>query len=240
MNAFRPFGRLPSPPDTRDWDLADFNPLSPMFRAAISYALHVTTGVLDQLPTVQIALPSRVYKVKRTLNQGRTNHCVAYAITHYGIAEPVCDDWDERVAEDLYYRAKVFDGDPGGEEGTCLRSGAKALQQLGRIGNYGFAHTLFDALAWLILRGPLPIGTKWYTGMDTPDSQGFVQPVGASEPDHATLWCGIIWPDTLVFQNSWDAAWGVNGQFKMHLGHFARLFADGGEALAAVELPLSV
>ena len=45
--------------------------------------------------------------------------------------------------------------------------------------------------------------------------------------------------NAILFQNSWGSGWGQNGRFKMTVQDFASLFANGGEACAAVELPVA-
>ena len=112
-------GRIPSKPDSRDFQVARLEAL-------------ITTGQ---------AVPME-WKNPVVLDQGQTPHCVGYGCAGYcGTAElnmgprSVTGMDGERI----YYEAKVYDGEPLKENGSSVRSGAKALlHKEGVINAYAF------------------------------------------------------------------------------------------------------
>lgn len=225
-NLIRNFGRLPSPPDQRDYQLAAFM----------------------EMPVVQMRRvlfgQRKVWAYDRVLDQGNTNHCVGFAFADFGNTLPIDSKQTIESANTIYYAAKEIDGEPESEDGTNLRSGAKAFKQTGRIDAYAFAHTVDEIAAWLLNRGPVVMGTNWYEGMSQPDANGFVKPSGTCVGGHAWLLIGVDWRNPLnryfVGLNSWSARWGVNGMFNLRASNLARLMREGGEAVTAVELPLTI
>lgn len=171
------------------------------------------------------------------LDQGQTGHCVGFGWAAWGDSTPVVDDFDNQDGHDIYYEAKVIEGNPGGEDGAYTRDGAKAMQQRQRLTTYVFASTTAEILDWLRLRGPLVIGTDWTWDMFEPDANGFVKPTGGNAGGHCYLLYGIQ-DDDLEFKNSWGDSWGLDGSFKMKIADFDTLMKSWGEAIASVELPL--
>ncbi|MCL4395191.1 MAG: hypothetical protein M1482_10385 [Chloroflexi bacterium] len=215
----RAFGRIPSPADSRDFPLRDYITLGHRLRAL--------------LPV------SKTWPVSKVLDQGETGHCVGFACAGFGIAEPVADPWDNSAGDKIYYLAKVIDGEPNAEDGTTVRSGARALQKLRRLHAYAFARTVGEVKTWVLSKGTLVVGTDWYESMMETDGRGYVRPGGRLAGGHAYLLIGYdAKENAFVFQNSWGKSWGKAGRFKMKVNDFARLLSMQGEALTAVEAPV--
>lgn len=253
-------GRVKSPVDSRDWKLTSFlvgdpasDPLddaleemlshrySPWFRA---WATEVTKRVKghDHTPT-PVSPPPQEQVVwsnsELALDQGETLHCVGFGCANWSNADPVKNHFTNEDGHRFYYAAKVFDGEPGVEDGTSVRSGAKALKQDGRLAAYAFAQSLAEVRTWLRAHGPLIVGTHWYSDMFMPTSDGLAAPTGTLEGGHCYLAVGDL-PDenAILCLNSWGPDWGLGGYFKMRTDDFDMLLQDEGEAMAAVELPL--
>jgi Papain family cysteine protease len=265
-------GRIPSPPDARDYRLKDF------LHAAVSDAqlrdeavaeLHKTTvGYINKHWTIPPAgthwanaeallaqiggiapPPAPAGAVSWTnaeadLDQGNYGTCVGNGWAQWGNTLPVDDRFDETAARAIYYEATIIDGQPdnpdapgGGQQGSTVRSGAKAMQNRGRLASYAFAATIDEAVAWVLANGPVVMGTDWLDGMFSPDAQGFVTPTGVVAGGHCYVLLGYD-PATQVLEylNSWGASWAKGGHFFMRKTDAETLFASGGEACAAAEL----
>ena len=188
---------------------------------------------------------------RATLDQGHTNHCVGNGCAQWGNTSPVNDNYAEADAANIYYAAKVIDGEPGAEDGTYVRSGMKVLQNMGRLAAYARPNTYADLCDWLLTRGPVTLGTNWYESMFTLDAD-----------NRARIDDGVICPDTgkpvagghcylllgydpkrtdreFECLNSWGSPWGADGHFFLAQADLQRLvFSEDGEAWCAVELPL--
>jgi Papain family cysteine protease len=187
-----------------------------------------------------------------TLNQGHTNHCVGNGCAQWGNTSPVNEVYTEDDAARIYYAAKVIDGDPGGEDGSYVRSGMKVLQDMKRVAVYVRPASMDDLVNWILGKGPVTVGTDWYESMFTLDGD-----------DRARIDDTVICPETRTpvagghcylilgydpdrggreFEalNSWGATWGANGHFFLSRPDLQRLiFSEGGEAWLAEELPLA-
>jgi hypothetical protein len=212
-------GRLPSPPDPRDFRLARFVPPPPPL------------------------LVTRTWRLYRPLiDQGDTGHCVGFGWCQWGNLLPVADRYEAADGHAVYYECKVLDGDPGGEAGSYVRSGAKAMQARGRLAAYAFAATLEEVATFLMANGPVVLGTVWRTEMFTPNPHGFVSVAGADEGGHC--WAlnsirprnGSVDDATFGGLNSWGPGWGRRGRFFLRGGDLRALLAQDGEACASVEL----
>jgi hypothetical protein len=220
------FGRIPSPLDQRDYQLAAF------MATPIAQMDHVLFG------------KRQVWTFDRVLNQGNSNHCVGFAFADFGNTLPIDSEQTAENADALYYLAKGLDGQPADEDGTNLRSGAKAFKSLGHIQAYAFAHTTDEIATWILNHGPVVVGTNWYEGMEQTDRWGYVHPTGQCMGGHAWLLIGVDYRNPLnryfVGLNSWGESWGERGTFNLSAGDLARLMRESGEAVTAVEVPLAI
>lgn len=246
-------GRNPSPPDVRDFSLrlwASANPLE----AALAKMLSSKTAAKVTKDWCQIATPliiggqpgpqpdpgSVVMWVdgEAVLDQGNTGHCVGFSGADWGNTLPVDDKFNDDDGHRIYYEACDAGGYPNTEDGSTIRDLAKALKKDGRLDAYAFAATIDDALSFVSKSGPVVFGTNWYDDMFTPDDTGRVRPSGQLAGGHAFLCIGLdLQKEQVWFLNSWGAGWAQNGRFWMSREDLTMLFAEQGEAMAAVELP---
>jgi hypothetical protein len=184
------------------------------------------------------------------LDQGQTPHCGGFGGCQFGNTDPVDDKYGNPDGEKLYYEAKVIDGEPNQENGTSVRSVVQALVNRGRVGTYAFSTNIETLKKFVLTNGPIMVGSDWLDGMFTPDANGYVVPTGNVAGGHFYLLRGflpaipspqgvpfVVKEDTFAFLNSWGPNWAASGYFYMTVKDFASVFANGGEACAAVELP---
>lgn len=184
--------------------------------------------------------------VEAALDQLDFGTCVGNGFAQWGNCQPVDDHYDEAVARAIYLEATCLDGycdDPdapgGGQIGATVRSGVKAMVNRKRIGSYAFASSIDEVVTFLRTKGSVVFGTNWTADMFTPSSTGYVRPTGAVEGGHCFLARGYLAAEAaILFRNSWGPGWGLNGDFKMKVTDAKTLFAQEGEAVAAVELAL--
>lgn len=210
------FGRIPSPPDERDYKLSTFIEKAPLPK-------------------------KKFWSCDMVLDQGASPHCVGFSFASFGNALPVDSNMDNTDGHNLYYMAKMFDGEPGAENGSNMRSGAKAMQMKGRIKNYAFAKKNSEIITWVLTKGPVVVGTDWFNDMFYPNKKGFVRPTGRFAGGHAYLILGVDLSNPLLHYylclNSWGYPFGLGGFFKITVNNFGILLARRGEVIAAVELP---
>ena len=255
--------RMPSPPDDRDYKMADVlkeDPLDVTFAALMASSTvatatkrwaQVVTGLLKAAPAPAPnpgpgpapspvpGVPDLIWADPIQLDQGQTNHCVGFGWAGWGDADPVDDEYQNADADRIYYECKIIDGEPNQENGSTVRSGAKAMTNRGRVGSYVFAASIDEIRQWLQLHGPVVFGTDWTNDMFQPDAQGYVRPTGPVAGGHCYLALGdLTSEDAVLCENSWGLGWGLKGRFKMKWADFAELFANQGEACAGTELPL--
>jgi hypothetical protein len=180
------------------------------------------------------------YADKDQLDQGDTGHCVGFGWAQWGNTDPINDNFTNADGDAIYYECKVIDGEPKQENGSQVRSGAKAMQDRKRDSAYAFASSLDEIKAWVQSgKGPVVIGSDWYNDMFDPDSKGFVKPTGGVAGGHCFLLVGDLESEgAFLFQNSWGKSWGLNGYFKMKYADFNKLLQAQGDACVCVELPL--
>lgn len=186
-----------------------------------------------------VASESRTWRVGggMPLDQGETSACVGFAFAGWLYTAPM-----QRIAHDpepqrIYTLAQALDGFPTPHDGTTVRAGCQALQNLGHIGSYHWAQSIEDVREYVLSVGPVVVGTDWLTSMDEPDERGVVTVGGEVRGGHAYLCRGFHGPARLYeFEQSWGD-WGLGGRFFMHEADVAELlFGRGnGEACAAVE-----
>ncbi|HRY87208.1 MAG TPA: C1 family peptidase [Rubrivivax sp.] len=208
-------GRLPFVADERDYILA----------------AHPGLAEPRKLPA------RRLWRSARVLNQGESNHCVGFSWCGWGIARPVCTAYTTRDGHAIYRECKVLDGDPSGENGSYIRSGAKAMAARGRIASYYCSDADdWDALTAFVLGvGPVVIGIAWTADMFAPVA-GIIRPTGPVRGGHAILWRGLDTVSGMArLRNSWGAGWGRKGDCLIRASELRALLRDGGEAWAAKE-----
>lgn len=199
-------------------------------------------------PTPPAAIRRQSWNVNHLFDQLQTPHCIGFGGTHWGIADPVNDNWTTDDAHALYYRCKMRDGEPNVENGSSVRTLAEELQAMGRLANYVWCARVDETGAqqgqavtnWLLHQGPVILGTNWYRPMFTPDAKGLIHVGGTNEGGHCYLANGIDLDLGLIeCVQSWGLSWGVQGHFFLSLADVQRLLDEQGEACATLELPLA-
>lgn len=185
------------------------------------------------------------------LDQGETSQCVGHGWQGWRLASPIRDKANTPAVPDvtattIYHAAQLLDGDRLPHDGTTVRAAAQVLadpngplSKSGKapIAQYLWAQSMADVREYLLLHGPLVVGTNWYDGMFRPDAKGFLIPTGTVAGGHAWLLYGYsAISDVYTMRNSWGSSWGKGGRANIHGKDLEQLlFAEDGECCAAVE-----
>jgi hypothetical protein len=172
------------------------------------------------------------------LNQGTTNSCVGHACSHFILTAPIMSHSVDPIA--LWHRAQEIDEFPGNEgtnSGTSVRAGFGVLREKNLITtDYRWAGNADEALRFVLTRGPVVVGSKWYPGMGSP-ANGVMQLTGnAGTTGHAYLLFGFS-PDQDAFMmaNSWGPGWGIDGCAFLRYDALDQLMQQGGVVCSAIE-----
>lgn len=212
----RAFGRLPSPPDERDW---------PAERLL---------SMIEEGAAVPVAWNCPV-----VLDQGSTPHCCGFAAAGFKAAASSTASPDPTINDAeghrLYERCKQVDGMPT-EEGSTIRAVAQVLQQEGTIDHYGWA-TFDQGQQWIRTYGPVILGINWKQGMMSPVN-GVVFAKGDLLGGHAILWRGGEQsPEENLLHNSWGKGWGEDGHcYISDIDLWKLIDSEHGECLVTVRL----
>lgn len=212
--------------------------------------------------------PKRVSKrwtrLSPILDQGQTGTCVGHAWEYHLLTAPIIQKkpGDKPTAFDIYDAAILLDEFPENDHdtarqmGTSVRGGAKALQQMGLIGSYGWEFDAEGVADWVggidaqgrFTGGSLVLGISFYDSMEAVDAEGFMRIEATAKVigGHA-LDCDELNLERGFFggPNSWGYAhFGYrsrpgarpNGRWKMDFETLDRLIKEDGEAAAALEL----
>lgn len=200
------------------------------------------------VPAPVPVVTDRAWSEDLILDQGDYGTCIGNGGAEWLRCDPSEDpNVDEALARRLYYEATVFDGTPddpdavgGGQQGSTVRSLAKALQKRGRLAAYAFATSMDEVDQWLLTNGSVIIGIDWTEDMFNPDGFGTIKPTGAVAGGH----CVLINEKVGRMRggvNSWGEGWGRNGRFQIDRDDLDLLLhgiQTPGDFLLAAELPL--
>jgi hypothetical protein len=177
-------------------------------------------------------------------NQGSFSHCVAYAWMHCLEDGPIIQDALTESRSKPFYNPREFydlcqlhDQWPGENyEGTSVRAGATILKSVGVLEVYRWATSLDDVIKSLKYIGPVVVGTRWYSDMNSPPFNGIISASGQPQGGHAYLLNGVDEERELFrIKNSWGRAWGKGGFAYITFDDFAKLLRQGGEACIGFE-----
>jgi hypothetical protein len=178
-------------------------------------------------------------------NQGNTPRCVGFGCVHWLHAAPIVPKGKKVPAvtpAKVYSLAQKLDEWPGEDyDGTSVRGGIKALQQLGYVQSYYWAATVEDSVRCVIDQGPLIIGINWYEGMCDPKADGLCYPTGECVGGHCVCVTGASrLTKQLRFLQSWNPSWGDHGHGYLSFDDFGQLLKEDGEACLAIEIGRAV
>lgn len=190
---------------------------------------------------------SRHWYVGPVLDQGDTPQCVGYACRQLLASSPLTERGWQRVlrpGERLPTAAQIYHGAQQNDEwdgqdydGTSARGALKWLARRGLIDAYVWGFSLEEVLAFVLRRGPVLVGTEWFTGMDEPDERGYLRPTGTPRGGHEWLVCGVSHERRAVrMVNSWGEGWGERGRAWVAFDDLEYLvFGLDGDAVSALE-----
>lgn len=159
-----------------------------------------------------------------------------------GMAGENFDGWTDEALLDTFLTAvytwsQANDEWPGGEPqyyGTSERAAAQAFRTLGFWPNFWWLTSVEEIARYLILHGPVPVGTDWFEGMwDTPVG-GTMRISGKWAGGHEWLLDGVNLTEQVArYRQSWgpDMSWGW-----VHFSDLRYLLQQGGTALALPEV----
>jgi hypothetical protein len=145
----------------------------------------------------------------RIFDQGDSSQCVGYAWRALLEAYPLpLRKLLGPTAEQIYRTAQKLDEWDGEEPtyfGTSVRAGAKVVQGGGFLASYVWASDVPTIREFLLTKGPVVVGTTWYSKMYEPDATtGIVTLGGSVEGGHAYVLSGVD-TNTKLYRcrNSW-------------------------------------
>ena len=127
--------------------------------------------------------------------------------------------------------AGAWEPDDTGSDGL---SSAKTMQKNGWISGYRHITSLAEFHAG-IQAGPVIIGSSWFSGMDSPDKKGVVNPTGSVRGGHEYEAIGYdVDTDLVELVNSWSDSWGYGGHFFYSSKALTYLLSQQGDATSFV------
>lgn len=203
----------------------------------------------------EMGLPQlfRYHKRGAQLDQGNTSRCTVFAMAQLIQSGPIMQDvlkaagvpsimtLDQFLTES-YQFAQQNDEWPGEEPtyyGTSGRAAAKAFQRQGFFGNYYSLTSVEEIARYIILYGPVPVGTDWFEGQDTPDHGGYIHPTGNWRGGHEYLLDGVSIPkEEFRMRQSWGSGPDTYTSAKIKFDDMRYLLSQGGDAYAIPEIRL--
>jgi hypothetical protein len=140
----------------------------------------------------------------------------------------------------LWHRAQEIDEFPGNEgtnQGTSVRAGFTVLREQNLItSDYRWASDADEALRFILTRGPVVVGSKWYPGMGQPTNGVMRLSGNPGSIGHAYLLFGFS-PDqdSFLMANSWGSNWGIDGLAFLPYNALDQLIEQGCVVCSAVE-----
>ncbi len=201
----------------------------------------------QKLGIIQPTVNRRFWATGPVLDQGQTQHCVAFAGTQFLVSYPVVNAPYKTTGE--LYRLCQMNDEWAGEEpsyyGTSTRALMKVFKAAGLITSYLWAYDADTIRRWLLMVAPVIIGTNWYSGMDNADSHGFIHARGIPTGGHETMLRG--WDDTVRCPrhgiygaarliNSWSESWAQQGKAWVCKRDLDALIKNQGEAVTVFEV----
>jgi hypothetical protein len=228
----------------------DFSPL-PGFGRLISIDPEDQNYLMAAEAPIEVTRTVAFWETGPVLDQGQTSECTAYSGEQLLTSGPVKNNM-YLTPHELYRLNQLNDewdapGEsemPGGYAGSSVRATMKVLQAAGLITKYVWAFDVDPVRRWLLMRGPVVVGTNWYADMMKPDKRtGFIRPKGRPVGGHAYMLRGaddnLRCPDgskgAARILNSWSEKWGQQGKAWISYRDLDGLIKNHGEAVTPVE-----
>lgn len=183
------------------------------------------------------------------LDQGATSQCTAFGGEHFLMAGPVFQPAYLTPAR-LYALNQLWDEWPGSEtveptyEGSSVHALMRVLKAAGLISSYVWASSAETVRRWVLMNGPVVVGTDWLTGMNKTAASGFIRARGSLLGGHCYCIIGaddnLRCPDgsrgAFIMLNSWGP-WGYKNSGRAFISYrdMDKLIKHQGEAATAVE-----
>jgi hypothetical protein len=200
-------------------------------------------GLRQTLITIGAAQKPRrsfTWSVGVSLDQGQEGACVGFGWAAECAARPVAiPAVTNQLAFGFYAASQQIDREEGRvyDSGATVLAGAKALCRAGYLREYrwptgpgpgGAENDLALAVGY---KGPAVLGTVWTEGMDEPDEDGYLRPVGEERGGH----CYLV-PIYSVKKDGYGIwnSWGTGFYGWIHRTDMVTLLDRDGEACVPV------
>lgn len=173
------------------------------------------------------------WTVRHFLNQGDTPGCTGWSFTQIMDTVPHAQGLTDSDALNRYRRAQQIDEWPGEDyEGSSVLGAQDSAKADGLITAYYWATTLEELKRGVGYHGPMQIGSEWFEGMFSPDSDYYIKPTGSSAGGHAyEVSAYEVNTDSFWIANTWGPDWGFGGIAKIRADDLGSLvFSGSGEA----------
>ncbi len=167
-----------------------------------------------------------VYKTWKTgfvWDQGMNNSCVGYACAMLleSDPKPVKPVPDPEL---IFTEAKKFDTVQ--KTGTGIRSGLRALQEMGYVKSYYFTDEITEIVVAVLNLGPVIAGVDFYTSMLKPVDRLYAS--GGIAGSHAFVVYGVdLKKEDFLVVNSHGIEWGRLGKSRISFATMAKIFKYG-------------
>lgn len=193
------------------------------------------------LKSVEVLPDYRVWEIGEILDQGEEGTCVGHGWAAWHNCKPKgnVNQVDHSYALSWYDAATLIDEWPDNdldrEAGTSVRAGARVGVERSLLDEYVWASGLDEINAWLLGKGPLVLGVRWWRSLDDPTPDGFlrVDPDSGTRGGHCLLCHGIGSEGNYHLQQSWGYDYVDEGTARMRPVDMQRWISGGGFVAAA-------
>lgn len=195
-----------------------------------AYSMGAHLAAVDVLPNY------KVWDIGEILDQGEEGTCVGHGWAAWHNCKPRgnVNQVDHRYALAWYDAATLIDEWPDNDldrsAGTSVRAGARVGVNYALLDQYVWASGVDIMNAWLLGKGSLVFGVKWYRSLDESALDNFLRvDLGSGvRSGHCLLCYGIGKDGNYRLQQSWGYGVGNEGTFRMRPADMKRWISGGG------------